>query len=354
MNRISLKFPVTMRAMLALVLFVFAGAAARAQAPQTVGQNVDIGKSSLQMLRVQGNVYMIAGAGANVTVQVGEKVVIVVDAGTADKSAEIVAAIKAVTDKHIMFVIDTSADEDHTAGNGNLSKAGWVLPNAALGPMQTAGDIGLTLPPGASIVAHVNVLGRMSDSVKTAKPVPSSDWPTDPYDTDEWKLYNGEGIVMYHPASAHTDGDSIVYFRKSDVISAGDIVSFNSYPVIDLARGGSINGEIDSLNMLIDLLIPVENEEGGTYVIPGHGRICDRNDVVGYRDMVTIVRDRVQAGIDEGKTLEQIESAKPTLDYDGLYGSTTGPWTTNMFLEAVYKDLSKVKKQAGSKMGGGK
>jgi glyoxylase-like metal-dependent hydrolase (beta-lactamase superfamily II) len=353
MNRIALKLPATLRALLAAILFVCAGAATRAQA-QTVGLNVNIGKSSLQMLRVQGNVYMIAGAGANITVQVGEKIVIVVDSGTADKSDEIVAAIKAVTDKHIMFIIDTSEDEDHTAGNGNLSKAGWTLPNAALGPMQTAGDIGLTLPAGASIVAHINVLGRMSETANTAKPVPSSDWPTDPYDTDEWKLYNGEGIVMFHPASAHTDTDSIVYFRKSDVISAGDILNLVTYPVIDLSRGGSIGGEIDALNQIVELLIPVENEEGGTYVIPGHGRIMDRNDVVNYRDMVTIIRDRVQAGIDDGKTLEQIEAAKPTLDYDGLYGATTGPWTTNMFIEAIYKDLSKAKTQAGSKMGGGK
>jgi cyclase len=286
-------------------------------------------------------------------VQVGDKIVIVVDSGNADRSKEIVAAIQSVTDKHIMFIIDTSMDEDHTAGNENLSKAGWVLPNAALGPLQTAGDIGLTLPAGASIVAHLNVLTRMSESDKTGKPIPSGDWPTDPYDTDEWKLYNGEGVVMYHPASAHTDGDSLVYFRKSDVVAAGDILNMTSYPVIDLARGGSINGEIDALNQLIELLIPVENEEGGTYVIPGHGRICDRNDVVNYRDMVTIIRDRVQAAMQDGKALDRIQAAKLTLDYDGLYGSTTGPWTTAMFIEAIYKDLSNGKKQ-GTKMGGGK
>jgi glyoxylase-like metal-dependent hydrolase (beta-lactamase superfamily II) len=179
---------------------------------------------------------------------------------------------------------------------------------------------------------------------------PSALWPTDSYDTDDWKLYNGEAIVIYHPHNAHTDGDSYVFFRKSDVISAGDILNLESYPVIKADQGGSINGLIDALNQIIDILEPARNEEGGTYVIPGHGRICDRNEVANYRDMVTIIRGRIQDLVDKGMSIEQVKAAKTTLDYDGLYGATTGPWTTNMFVEAIYKDLSKSKGQLKQKV----
>jgi len=145
--------------------------------------------------------------------------------------------------------------------------------------------------------------------------------------------------VMHQP-SAHTDGDSIVFFRRSDVISTGDIFTTTDYPVIDLAAGGTINGIIAGLNKIIDLIIPVYGQEGGTLVIPGHGRLCDLGDVINYREMATIVRDRVQDLIKKGQTLEQVKAARPTRDYDPLYGSTTGVWTTDMFVEAVYKTLS--------------
>src|ERR1700690_2932090 len=170
---------------------------------------------------------------------------------------------------------------------------------------------------------------------------PQGLWPTDTYETENWKLYNGEGVFIYHPLNAHTDGDSYVLFRRSDVVSTGDILTLESYPVVKAERGGSINGLVDALNQIIELLEPKENEEGATYVIPGHGRICDRNDVVNYRDMVTIIRGRIQALINKGMTLEQVKAAKPTVDYDGLYGATAGPWTTDMFVEAVYRDLGK-------------
>ena len=172
---------------------------------------------------------------------------------------------------------------------------------------------------------------------------PQAPGPRDTYETDEWKLYNGEGVFIYHPPNAHTDGDSYVLFRKSDVISAGDILTLDSYPVIKADQGGSINGVISALNQIIALLEPKENEEGGTYVIPGHGHICDRHDVVDYRDMVTIIRGRIQNLVNKGMTLDQVKAAKTTVDYDGLYGATTGPWTTDMFVAAIYQELSKNK-----------
>jgi glyoxylase-like metal-dependent hydrolase (beta-lactamase superfamily II) len=285
---------------------------------------------------VQGNVYMISGAGANITVQVGKRVVFLVDSGVAQMSDQVLAAIRTVTDKRVMFIIDTSADADHIGGNENLAKAGVAVPN-----------IGSTLiaPGGASVVAHYNVLTRISAPSGKEPLFPPAFWPTDTYETDDWKFYNGEGVFIYHPAHAHTDGDSYVLFRSSDVISTGDIFTLASYPVIKAEVGGSINGLIQTLNQIIDMLEPEENEEGGTYVIPGHGHVCDRNDVVDYRDMVTIIRDRVQNMVNKGMTLDQVKAAGLTLDYDGLYGAATGPWTTDMFVEAIYRELSYNKNQ---------
>jgi cyclase len=151
---------------------------------------------------------------------------------------------------------------------------------------------------------------------------------------------NGEGIQLLHQPAAHTGGDSLVYFRRSDVVAAGDIYVNTSYPVIDRERGGSFSGVIAGLNRIIDLTIPKDWQEGGTMVIPGHGRLADEADVVEYRDMLTIIRDRIQGLIKKGMTLDQVKAARPTLDYDGRYGTTSGPWTTAMFIEAAYRDLS--------------
>lgn len=299
------------------------------------------GSGKVELLHVQGNVYMIAGAGANITVQVGSQFVIVVDSGVSQKSDEVLAAIRSVTEKHIFFIINTSADEDHTGGNENLSRAGWALPSVSLS-LENGAQVGL--PSGASIIAHINVLNRMSAQSGKVSQVPSGRWPTDTYDTEDWELYNGEETYIYHPTSAHTDGDSYVLFRRSGVVSTGDIFTLASYPVIQADRGGSIDGLIGALNRIIELLVPENGEEGGTYVIPGHGRICDRNDVVNYRDMVTIIRDQIQAFIDKGMTLKQVKEARPSLEYDGLYGATSGPWTTDMFVEAIYRELSKGKR----------
>ena len=171
-------------------------------------------------------------------------------------------------------------------------------------------------------------------------PIPAAAYPTSTFIGDDKKLFfNGEGIHIIHQPAAHTDGDSIVFFRRSDVISTGDIFTTTNYPVIDLAAGGTINGIIDGLNKVIDLIIPVYGQEGGTLVIPGHGRLSDMGDVVNYREMATIVRDRVQDMVNKGMTLDQVKAAKPTRDYDPVYGSTTGFWTTEAFVEAVFKTL---------------
>jgi cyclase len=128
------------------------------------------------------------------------------------------------------------------------------------------------------------------------------------------------------------------------VLSTGDIFTPEHYPLIDLQRGGTIQGIIDALNRIIEITVPAKYQEGGTYVIPGHGRLCEEADVVEYRDMVTIIRDRIADLVKKGRTLEQVRAAKPTLDYDTQYGATTGIWTTDMFVEAIYKNLSENRK----------
>ena len=123
-------------------------------------------------------------------------------------------------------------------------------------------------------------------------------------------------------------------------MASGDLFSTLSYPVIDEQSGGTVQGVLDGLNRLLDITIPKDKEEGGTYVVPGHGRLADEADVVEYRDMLTIVRDRVQDLVAKGKTLAEVKTAGVTRDYDGRYGAATGPWTTDMFIEAVYRDVT--------------
>ena len=286
-------------------------------------------KPEVHLLHVQGRVYMLVGAGANITVQVGDEAIILVDAGLAPMSEQVISAIRTLSGKPIEFIINTSADEDHVGGNHNLAKVGRF--SSGLPGEET----------GASVVAHLAVLDRMSAADGKQPPVSLELWPTDTYDNDRWELFNDEAVIIEHPHAAHTDGDSIVFFRRSDVVSAGDIFTSDHYPVIESQKGGTINGEIDALNQIIDLMVPQENEEGGTYVIPGHGRLCDRTDIVNYRDMVTIIRDRVADLVKKGRTLEQVKASKPTLDYDGIYGAETGPWTTQTFITAVYNDLNR-------------
>jgi len=308
---------------LAILAPISAGSApARAQQDQAPEKPV------VQLLSVQGRVHMLVGAGSNITVQLGDNAVVLVDSGLLQMSPQVLAVIRSLSQKPIEFIINTSVDADHTGGNHNLAQSGHFI----------SGMNGET--PGASIIAQIAVLDRMTAASGKETNEPEELWPTDTYDNDKWALFNDEAIVLEHPHAAHTDGDSIVFFRRSDVISAGDIFTPDRYPMIDLAKDGSINGEIAALNRLLDIMVPRADEEGGTYVIPGHGRLCDRNAVANYRDMVTIVRDRIEDLVKKGKTLDQVKSARPTMDYDGIYGADSGPWTTDMFIEAIYRDLS--------------
>jgi hypothetical protein len=145
---------------------------------------------------------------------------------------------------------------------------------------------------------------------------------------------NGEGIQLYHVPAAITDTDTIVYFRFSDVISAGDLYTPGRYPMIDVGKGGTVQGVIDGLNKIIDIAFPEYRHQGGTMIVPGHGRLGDTADVAIYRNMVAVIRDRIQDLKKQGQSLAQVKAAKPTLDFDGIYGSP------DAFVEAVYRTLA--------------
>ena len=171
--------------------------------------------------------------------------------------------------------------------------------------------------------------------------VPPEMWPTDTFFNDEKRMYfNDEGIRMIHVPAAHTDGDVIVFFRRSDVISVGDVFGTQSYPIIDLNGGGSYRGIMNALETVVDLIIPVYGQDGGTLVIPGHGRLSGLGDVLDYREMVIVIHDRIRQMIDAGMSLEQVKAAQPSKDYDPVYGADTGFWTTESFIEAAYQSLS--------------
>jgi glyoxylase-like metal-dependent hydrolase (beta-lactamase superfamily II) len=291
---------------------------------------------------VQGNVHLLVGVGGNATVQAGDEGVLIVDSQFAEVSPRFLAAIGELSAKPIRYLVNTHAHADHTGGNEPLARAGRTRTGGVV-----VGQIGTGIIDTAAIIAHENTLNRMA----AANPaLPFAALPTDTFFTSRKDmLFNGEGIELLHMPNAHTDGDTIVFFRRSDVIATGDLFVTTSYPVIDKERGGSIQGFIAALNRILEIAIPSNVMEGGTMIVPGHGRVADEMDVVEYRDMVTIVRDRIQHMIDQGMTLGQVQAARPTLDFDPRYGADTGPWTTAQFVETVYRDLSDARRARGSR-----
>ena len=301
-------------------------------------------QNELEVQQVRPNFYMISGAGSNIAVQTGPDGTIVVDSGSAATSEAVVAAIRKISNNHfIRYVINTSADPDHVGGNDKVAQSGrtiFTIVENARGNLTSS----MTNGGAAAIFAYESVLLNMSAPTGQNSAFPTASWPTETYNQKRWFMYfNGEGLEIEHPPAAHSDGDTIVFFRKSDVVAAGDIVDATRFPVINLERGGSIQGEIAALNRLLELVIPnipLIWESGGTYVIPGHGRVYDYADLVEYRDMITVIRDRIENMIKQGMTLDQIKAASPTQGYTRQYGSDSGPWTTNMFVEAIYKSLT--------------
>jgi len=303
-------------------------------APLLYGQaNQNRTDNEVHVWPVHGGVYMLVSGGSNITVQIGEDGILLVDSGTDAMSGKVLEAIHSLSKGPLIYIINTDEASDHVGGNAKIAATGNPV---SFNNLTSLGRAGAT---GAFIISTESVFERMSAPTGQVAPTPEDAWPNDTYSTPEKKLYfNGEPIqILRQPAN--TDGNSIVLFRKSDVISVGDLFDLSEYPIIDLKAGGSIQAIIDGLNRVIDLTVVRGHAEGGTLVIPGHGRLCDQADVVVYQQMVTIIRDRIQDMIKRGMTLEQVKAAKPTADWDPLYGETSGHWTTDMFVEAAYKSL---------------
>ena len=294
--------------------------------------------SDLAVIEVAPHFYMIAGAGGNIAVQTGPDGVLLVNAGSAGMSDRVIAAVKKLTPEPIRYIIDTNSDPDNVGCNVSIAKAGQAFVAGGTGPAGTA----IIVP--ATIISTENVLNRISAPTGKQAAYPVDGWPSETFFQKEKAMYlNHEGIQIMHQPAAHSDGDTMVFFRRSDVLVAGDILDATHFPVIDTANGGSIQGEIEALNRIVEMAIPsipLIWQDGGTAVVPGHGRICDQADVVEYRDMITIIRDVVQDMIKRGMTLEQVQNANPTKGYRKRYGTDTGPWTTNMFVAAIYQGLT--------------
>ncbi len=346
-------------ALAAVILLIAAGDSALAQD----NRGSELG-AELNWWPVRENTWMLVGAGANITASVGPDGVFLVNAGEAQASERVLSALDELQAqlnafgvlegrtperggaetrsrlpvntrgpaKPIRYIVNTSPLGHNTGGNTALAASGVTYSGG-----NVAGTIGDS-SDGAAILAHENVLLRMVE-----EQAPFEALPTDSFFVDEYKLstfFNDEGIRIIHVPAATTDGDSIVYFRGSDVIAAGDLFDMESFPIIDVDRGGHIDGVLDGLNFILNLAIPEFRTEGGTMVIPGRGRLSDSADVGYYRDMLTIIRDQVQHLIDRGMSIEQVVAERPTYGYEGRFGSDAGAWTTEMFIEAVYRSLS--------------
>jgi glyoxylase-like metal-dependent hydrolase (beta-lactamase superfamily II) len=305
----------------ALALALLAAGPALAQAPRAAAPG-------LETIKVRDNVYAIFGAGSNITVHVGEDGLILVDSGSTATAEQVVAAVKAISPQPIRLIINTSADMDHVGGNEVVGAAGLEV-----NPDSFADE------PHATVLSHENVLTRLSGDDK----VPTNLWPSETFTSRVRSLYlNNEAVMVYRMTGAHSDGDTAVLFRKADVIATGDIIDLRSFPVIDASKGASIQGELDALNRLLEMTVPAMPlvlKPGRTLLIPGHGRVSDYAELVEYRDMVTTIKDNIEALIKKGMTLEQVKAANPTAGYRARWGKETGPWTTDMFVEAIYNGL---------------
>jgi|SRR5687767_8141309 cyclase len=318
------------------VLAAAIGGAAALSRPATA-QNQNFDNVQIDTVKVRDNIYMLVGAGGNQTVHIGDEGILVVDTQFAPLSTKLLTAIRTLSDAPIRHIVNTHMHGDHIGGNENFAKAGRFRAGG-----NVVGDIGGAATATAHIVAHENVLNRLSATAAAGQQqVPFALWPTETFFGKKREfLFNGEAVQVIHQPNAHTDGDSVVFFRRSDVLATGDLFTTVMYPFIDVANGGSIDGEINALNAILDITVASNVNEGGTMVIPGHGRLSDEQDVIEYRDMATIVRDRIREYVKRGMTLEQVKAKKPTLDFDGRYGSDTGFWTTATFIETIYKEMA--------------
>lgn len=285
-----------------------------------------------ETLRIRPNVYVVFGAGANVTVHVGEDGIVLVDTGAEATAGRVLEVVRRLSPRPIRYIINTSAGVDHVGGNAALARAGRSLMEDTF-----------TDEERAAIVAHENVLLRLSTPAGGAPPFDSDAWPTETFTSRYRSIYvNDDAVQIIRQLGAHSDADVLVHFRRADVIVTGDILDLRHFPVIDTRHGGSIQGEIDALNRLLELTVPAMPQvlkPGRTLLVPGHGRIADYAELVEYRDMLTVIRDIVADMKKKGMTLPQVKAANPTAGYRARWGRESGPWTTDLFVDAVYSGL---------------
>ena len=300
-------------------------------------------------LQVEGNVYLLAGGGGNIVASVGGDGIIMVDSGAPEATDKVLAAIHQVAQTSkppdrpdsaspfsgtwlathvfpepvIRMIINTNAAPDHVGGNVNIRMSPMFRP----------------ISGSTAIVAREEVQSRMNDDKAPDAAIPMTTYAAEKYTL--FRYLNNQAVELFHMPNAVTDGDSAVWFRRADVIATGDVYNSEIYPPIDLAKGGSVQGEIDALNKLVDMCAAEFMSQGGTMIIPGHGWISDVGDLGYYRDMIIIIRDRIEDMIGKGMTLDQVKAAKPTLDYDPEYGRQPG--VTSQFVEAVYRSLMEKK-----------
>jgi len=310
-----------------LAVLVAAGTAFGSSSTPSAQTPAGAAPPSISVEPVQKNIYLLASAGSgNITAQVGSEGVLLVDSGIDRAAQQVAAAVEKLSTGRVRYIINTHVHPDHVGGNSTFGKLTGSDPADAL-----------------KIIGQENVLNRLTHPAAGQPRFPEEGLPYDEYSTAFKSMhFNNEAVVIYHEPHAHTDGDSVVMFRGSDVISTGDIFTPGAYPFIDLDRGGSVQGEIAALNHVLDLAVPARTQEGGTYIVPGHGRICDEADVVEFRDMIVIVRDRVRDLIGKGMTLEEVKAARPSRDYDTEYVSGNSFVSADRFVESIYTSLKKV------------
>lgn len=321
---------------------LLAASAASAASKKMDEPKIDFDKVQIETTQIRPNIYMLSGAGTNMAVQIGHDGVLVVDTLYPELAEKAVAAIRKLSDKPIRYIIDTNFRTDHVGGNGVIGKAGATI---------SGGNFAFDIEDaaqGASIVSFEKVLMHLSAPTGQTAKMPPDAWPTSTYFEGGKDIYfNDEAVRVFHVPAAATDADSIVFFRKSDVIAVGDVYQATTYPVIDVENGGSIQGLLDAETRIIDMMVAKYGESGGTLLIPGHGRAAEMGDIVWYREMLAIVRDRIQDLIKKGMTLEQVIAEKPTSDYDGRYAAKSGPATADSFVTTVYKSLTAAKAANG-------
>jgi cyclase len=275
-----------------------------------LAQERDFSSVEIQTHKITDAIYMLEGAGGNIGVSAGEDGVFLIDDQFAPLTDKIVAAIEKISDKDIRFLINTHIHPDHTGGNENFGKRGVI------------------------IVGHDNIRSRLQESMFNRPPLPDIALPIITFNDTVTFHINGEAVRAIKLPNAHTDGDTLIHFQGSDVIHAGDVFRTTTYPYIDKAHGGSFQGTLDALAILIKMAGP------NTKIIPGHGIIADRDMAETFRTMLVTIKDRMMAQIQQNKTLQEVMAANITEDYDERWAPQPGSFfSKESFISLVYAEL---------------